>query len=340
MVIESADPDVTIAVVPREQWGVVRASLESIFEHTPESFELIYVDGGSPPDASRWLREESERRGFRLLRSDGYLTPNQARNWALRHAHGRYIVFVDNDLIVSPGWLSAMITCAEETGAWAVGPLYLEGDPTDDVIHMAGGWFELAGVAPERSFTTKHLFQGEHLRDRPAPLSRDTCDFVEFHCMLVPREVFDRLGDLDEALLNTREHLDLCLQIREAGGEVFFEPAAVVTYKAPPPLERTDLAYFLTRWSEEWTRRSLERFVEKWGIAQSYLERAHIARARRRVALGGVASATERLLGARARGALEAVLRRAEPPLNRALVRGAPRAPEGLEPPAGGGHAR
>jgi glycosyltransferase involved in cell wall biosynthesis len=137
VVIESADPDVTIAVVPREQWGVVRTSLESIFEHTPESFELIYVDGGSPPDASRWLREESERRGFRLLRSDGYLTPNQARNWALRHAHGRYIVFVDNDLIVSPGWLSAMLTCAEETGAWAVGPLYLEGDPTDDVIHMA-----------------------------------------------------------------------------------------------------------------------------------------------------------------------------------------------------------
>lgn len=320
-------PDVTIAVVPREQFGVVRASLESIFEHTPEPFELIYIDGGSPPETRDWLRAQSQKRGFELLRSESYLTPNQARNWALRHVHGRYVVFVDNDLIASPGWLGALVTCAEETGAWAVGPLYLEGDPEDDIIHMAGGWMEFSGEAPERQFATKHLFQGERVRDRVTPLSRDTCDFVEFHCMLLRREVFDRLGELDEALLNSREHLDLCLQIEEAGGEIFFEPASVVTYRAPPPLERDDIPYFLTRWSEAWTRRSLERFIAKWGIAPSYLERIHIARTRRGVAFDRLKTATERRFGAGARRVVEAVLRRAEPVFNRLWVRDAPQAP-------------
>ena len=51
-------------------------------------------------------------------------------------------------------------------------------------------------------------------------------------------------NSLDTALLNTREHLDLCIGIREAGGSILFEPASTVTYKSPPPLARRSLVFW------------------------------------------------------------------------------------------------
>ena len=42
-------PKVTLVVVPREQFSVSKRSLDSIYECTQIPFELIYVDGNSPP---------------------------------------------------------------------------------------------------------------------------------------------------------------------------------------------------------------------------------------------------------------------------------------------------
>jgi GT2 family glycosyltransferase len=312
----------SIVVVPREQFSVAARSLESILAHTAEAYELIYVDGNSPSSVRRYLERRSQEVGFRLLRTDHYLTPNQARNLSLEHLRGDFVVFVDNDLIVSPGWLGSLIRCAEETGAWAVGPLYLEGDPADRVIHMAGGTFSFHGERPHRRFDTVHELQKQRIDDLPAPLSRVECDFVEFHCMLLRRKVLDTLAPFDEELMNSREHLDLCLAIKAAGGAVLFEPEAVVTYRSPPPLAASDIPYFLLRWSDEWTRRSLRRFVDKHGLHRSYLERAHIAASRRAVVFHPLTRATGTVFGSRPAKALSQVLQRLETTFNRLLVSG------------------
>jgi len=44
---------------------------------------------------------------------------------------------VDNDVIVSPGWLEALVACAGETGATVVSPLICQGTPLHD---HAGQW--------------------------------------------------------------------------------------------------------------------------------------------------------------------------------------------------------
>jgi len=41
---------------------------------------------------------------------------------ALRHASGKYVVFVENDVVVSENWFSRPVACAEETGATVVSP--------------------------------------------------------------------------------------------------------------------------------------------------------------------------------------------------------------------------
>src|SRR4029450_9630627 len=194
------DPLVTVVVVPREGFGVTSRSLEAIYANTPAPFPLVYVDGGSPSRPRRYLEDEARARGFTLLRTDRYLVPNEARNLGLEHVRTRYVVFIDNDAVPAPGWLGKLVECAETTGAWVVGPLYFIGEPEQQEIHMAAGDAHIEDRPGGRRFVAPHPFAGKHPAELPEHLVRQPCEHVEFHCMLVRTEVFERLGPLDEEL--------------------------------------------------------------------------------------------------------------------------------------------
>lgn len=131
--------DVTLCIVPRERFSCAVDSLKNIIENTRSFASCIYIDGNSPPEVSAQLADICRANGYTHVREDRYLTPNQARNIALGLVDTRYVVFVDNDLFVEPGWLEHLVDCAEQTGAWAVGPVIMEGSENLSIIHMAGG---------------------------------------------------------------------------------------------------------------------------------------------------------------------------------------------------------
>src|SRR5579871_3772199 len=107
----------TIVVVPREQFSKARPSLESIFAFTDESIPIVYVDGNSPAPVRSYIEARASEKKFTLLRCNRYLTSNEARNIGLQKVQTKYVAFVDNDVLLSPGWLTSLVKCAEETGA-------------------------------------------------------------------------------------------------------------------------------------------------------------------------------------------------------------------------------
>ena len=256
---------VTIVVVPRERFSHARRSLESVYQNTDYPFELIYVDGNSPAYVSQYLQKASIERHFRLVRSEEFLTPNQARNLGLREVRSKYVVFLDNDVEVEPGWLTHLITCAEETGAWAVGPLYFQGEPADRIIHMYGGTVELTETDGARFFDEEHTLNQRTYAEVGADLRRRETDFIEFHCALFSLNALRTLGPLDEHYKSNHEHIDISLLIRKAGGTVYVEPKSFVTY-VDGLLDTFDLEFALLRWSDDWNRKSAQHFVEKWKI--------------------------------------------------------------------------
>jgi GT2 family glycosyltransferase len=92
-------------------------------------------------------------------------------------------------------------------------------------------------------------------------------ELAEFHCMLVRTHIFDQVGELDEGLLNTREHIDFCMQVKQVGGQIYFEPKSVITYVPGPPMKAYDIPYFLLRWSDAWEVDSLDHLQEKWNLS-------------------------------------------------------------------------
>lgn len=261
------EPQVTIVVVPRERFSFVERALPNVYEHTTMPFQLIYVSGGTPLHVRRYLERESEQRGFQCLFTERYLSPNQARNLGIRELDTKYVVFLDNDALVTPGWLEALVRCAEETDAWVVGPVYFIGEFERQIVHMAGGTVHIKEQEGKRILYEEQYHLNTPLAEVRAPLRRQTCGHLEFHCMLVRTDVFERLGPLDEELLSVHEHIDFCLAVRNAGGSVYLEPKAVTTYVPPPPCKWWDLPFFMLRWSEEWNLATARHFNEKWGVS-------------------------------------------------------------------------
>ena len=264
------EPQVTIVVVPRERFSCTQASLESIYEHTEYPFQLVYVDGNSPAKVRRYLEAQAKPRNFKLIRTDYYLSPNHARNIGLSHVNTKYLVFIDNDVIVTPGWLQALVTCAEETEAAVVGPLMCEKEPIHTCVHFAGGESHIVtDIHGKRHLREKMYKQEQQVADVRPQLQRTQTELAEFHCVLVQREIFDRIGgQLDEAMLSTKEHLDFCMTVAQAGGTVYFEPAALVTYVPGSSLEWSDIHFFMLRWSDAWKMASFNHLRQKWALTE------------------------------------------------------------------------
>jgi GT2 family glycosyltransferase len=256
----------TVVVSPREQFRVTRPSLERVFAHTEVPYKLVYVDGGSPAPVRRYLQLRARQRGFKLLRTNHYLSPMEARVLALPHVDTEYVCFIDNDVLVNRGWLDRLVRCADETDAWAVGPLYLNGDPAVGLIHMAGGKAHVLEESGRRSFFEEHRFPGRMVGEVRDELRREPTELVEFHCKLLRTEFFDKFGLQDPRYLSCGESLDLCLRLRQAGYPVYLEPAAVVSNLQPPPFVWSDLPFYLLRWSDAWNRISLRCFRQHWDI--------------------------------------------------------------------------
>lgn len=292
----------TVVITPREQFSKAKRSLDTILACTDAAVPIIYVDGNSPRAVAQYVRERASRRPFRVLRTNQYLSANQARNWGLPYVATKYVAFVDNDVSVDAGWLDTLIACAEETGAWVVGPLYLIGEPAKQIIHMAGADVHILEQNGERRLYERHRFSNVPVAQVREQLVRAKTDLMEFHCMLVRMDVFDRLGPLDEGLLSVLDHVDFCLDVAQAGGSIYIEPAAVVAHLAPPPCGISDLPYFFLRFSDAWLDASVQRFAQKHALAltdEEFDGHRRFRDAHRLKALGRARGAVRRLTGRR-----------------------------------------
>ncbi len=308
-------PKVTLIVGPRERFSYTQACLDSIYQNTDYPFDLVFVDVCSPKPVARYINQKAKEKSFKVIRTQRYISPNQARNVGLRYvlkkADSQYVVFIENDVIVQKGWLTKLLLCAEETGAAVVGPLTCIGQPVHQVIHNAGGRSyikkdEKQGQ-PRRRIKQSAFLTGKAVAEVPTELRRIQCDYVEFHCMLASTVLFETDtfqktgGLLDEGMMATREHIDFCFMVTEAGGSIYSDRTAVITTDTvgvdtnkeglikwfgelkQPEFKLYDLPYFMLRWNDAWDLASLHHLRDKWNLTEDkYFERRYAMLGNRR----------------------------------------------------------
>jgi GT2 family glycosyltransferase len=275
-------PIVTVVIACRERHSLTEDVIDALVRTIRMPARLLYLDVCTP----EWLRARINARaaewGLEVIRFDDPLWPSQARRRVAGLIDTKYAVFMDNDVHVLPGWLDRLVECAEETGAGIVGPLYLWGENEHaDRIHMGGGELKSTPEAGGIVLNEQHRFLGKKVDE--VDLKREPCDFVEFHCMLMRRDVYKAPDIFNEKIVCVHEHIHAALTCRELGYGIYMEPSARVIYLAFVPYALSELELFRWRWSLEAGNSSIRAFAKRWGViddARSFGVRSFLVRHR------------------------------------------------------------
>jgi glycosyltransferase involved in cell wall biosynthesis len=266
-IFEDAATPITIVISSRERWRFTPLTVQSILDHTDEAFELWLLDTGIPDDVRASVRSHIEAGRLKIVEAGLGLQPNDARALVVPQLTSRYVVFIDNDVVVSPGWLGRLVACADERGAGIVCPLYLWGEEgRSDIIHMAGGKADFLADEKGLRFTEKHRYLNRKLVEIEDDLKREQVDFGEFHCLMMRREVYSAPDLFLSDVVTIHEHIHASLKARQLGFETWFEPDSRVTYLALAPWRVNELAGFRRRWDLTDAERRLQGFARRWGV--------------------------------------------------------------------------
>ncbi|HNR91185.1 MAG TPA: glycosyltransferase [Dokdonella sp.] len=215
----SDSPRVSIVIPVYNKFAYTAACLRSLGEHAGTvPFEVIVVDDGSTDATAQRLAQVGGVRAVRNAENLGFVG---SCNAGAALARGEFVLFLNNDTVVTPGWLEALLECFEqETDAGLVGAqlVYPDGrlqEAGGIVFDDASGWNYGRFEDPDDA---RFAFRRE-------------ADYCSGAAILVRRALFDRLGGFDTRYAPAYyEDTDLAFAVRAAGFKVFYEPRARVIH--------------------------------------------------------------------------------------------------------------
>lgn len=185
--------------------------LESLSKLSGPKPQVIVVDNGSSPSVATQI--ESAFGNVEVLRSEENLGWAGGNNLGIRHAlqeEADYLLLLNNDTVVAPELIDSFLAAADAHPDYGIfGCIVCYMDEPDEV-NMDGCRFD---VGEETSFFTR----------QPVPDSTDaTVDVTETEivfgcCMFIRREVFEKIGLIDEDFFLIHEESDFCLRAIENG---------------------------------------------------------------------------------------------------------------------------
>jgi GT2 family glycosyltransferase len=227
-------------------------ALASIRAHTSEPYEVIVVDNGSGPETLEMLKtiDDPHVRIIYNAANRGYAGGN---NDGIVAARGEYLVLLNNDVIVTEGWLDGLLwpfsklanlgTSAPRSNR-VVGPQQVHDANYDDAVGMEA-------FARERRERLRHR---GYITDRAIGL-----------CLCVRRRVIDEIGGFDESYgVGNFEDDDFSLRVRGAGYQIYVCDDVFIHHFGSQSFLANNVDYMATmhaNWSV---------FAAKWGYPSEY----------------------------------------------------------------------
>jgi GT2 family glycosyltransferase len=220
---------------------LTKECIDSIIENTHYPYRLIIIDNGSQDQTKSYL-EELKKKGdmeVTLIRNEENLGFVKAVNQGLRVSSALYVCILNNDTLVADGWLEEMIEVTKN-------------NPQIGIIN------------PSSNSLGQYLSKGDSIESYAIRLKQFKGQWGEMaqcsgFCMLIKREVIDRLGFFDEVYqIGYCEETDYCRRAQRSGFIFARARAAYVYHK-----ERSTFDRMPDR--EEIFRRNQDILFRRWG---------------------------------------------------------------------------
>ncbi len=253
MVTES-DPffnNVSVIVLNYNQATTTVECLDALAAaHSELIREIIVVDNGSTHAELTILRQRQRGKDFVLVEVGINRFFGEGNNIGVDFAHGDYIVFLNNDAFVQPGWIEALSsTMRSDPLVAAVGPMFLY---PDGRVQEVGGIIVPTGDAVQIG---KGAVWGPDHYDTPCVV-----DYCSAACLMMRRSDFLKVGGFGlEWEPAYYEDTDLCLKLWTQCGKVMVNPNARVIHIESKTTSDSRLKL------HDISEINRARFVKKWG---------------------------------------------------------------------------
>jgi O-antigen biosynthesis protein len=234
------EPDVAIIIPTRDQLEMLNRCLASVRRKTDyRRYEILVIDNdSSEPATLRYLEGEPDH----VLRFPGHFDYARMNNVAAETVDADILLFLNNDTeIMTEEWLTAMLEHAQRNEVAAVGGRLFY---PDGRVQHEGILVGVQGAAGNTDHGGYFDF-GDVIRNVAA---------VTAACMMIRKEVFEKLGGFDESLQTAFNDVDLCLRALNQGLLNIYTPYARLLHfeggsrgRVSP---REDERLFRRRWLE------------------------------------------------------------------------------------------
>lgn len=249
-----SNPRLSIVVLNFNLGKITEECLASLRAHTSGiSYEIVVVDNGSNPQEKLIVRNACDLHRARLVELNRNLFFGEANNIGAEAARGEFLLLLNNDVVVTPGYIAPLLRALET--AHRAGAVGAQLRFPDGRLQEAGAY-----VRPD-GWTVRHGLVGgpSEVLTRAGLHIVDYCSAA---CLLLRRSVFLEMGGFDPLFdPGYFEDVDLCLRLRAAGSFTYYCADAAVIHR--------ESATSKTIWSHSNRKailqRNHDRFVGRWG---------------------------------------------------------------------------
>jgi GT2 family glycosyltransferase len=206
---------------------LTQAMLDSLRATLPRDleYEIVFIDDGSTDGTREWLGT-LDAPDIRVLLNERNLGYAGANNRGAAIARGEFLALLNNDLVLTPGWLEPMLQLFAHSGlnAGLVGNVQYA---------VATGALDHAGIFFDEHAKPAHL---RTLPDTRRPYHEVAA--ATGACVVLRRDVFQQLGGFDEVYRNGGEDVDLCLRLRRHGLRVYVALTSAIRHHVSASVNR------------------------------------------------------------------------------------------------------
>ncbi|MFA5727734.1 MAG: glycosyltransferase family 2 protein, partial [Saccharofermentanaceae bacterium] len=195
---------------------------ESLFKITYPNIEVFVIDNGSPDDTPRKIKEQFPQ--IIYIETGKNLGFAGANNLGISKAQGKYILLLNNDTIVTPGFLEPLVE-------------KMESDPSIGAVSPKIRFFyspdtiQYAGLTPINPFTIRSRAIGFRETDSGQYENDTITAYAHGAAMMTSLEIFKKVGLMSMAFFLYYEELDWGFRILKAGYKIYYGHNSLVFHK-------------------------------------------------------------------------------------------------------------
>lgn len=244
------NPQASLVILTYNNLDFTRQCLESVYAKTEaDDFEVVVVDNASRDDTPAYLQTfaAGQARCKIILnpQNTGFAAGN---NTGAAAASGEFIVFLNNDVIVTAGWLPALLDHLDDPAVGMIGPV------TNSSGNASRIPVTYEGIEGLDEFAAAHTraHAGEAFEIAMLP----------FQCVALRRAVWEQVGPLDERFgVGMFEDDDYALRLKQAGYKILCAEDAYIHHFGSASFSKIETDRYWRLF-----KTNLKKFEDKWGL--------------------------------------------------------------------------